>query len=104
MDFNTRKPTEQMLNGWANLTNGNHHKTVRAEIGDWAARYCRDKRVAKLIRECRQDIVAIYEKAEKSGEYPNGEFETMCQLTRIMMDMIANEYGQETARLIGTTM
>jgi len=107
MDYNEMTPSVAELKKWARMTDGNFHRQVRAEIGNWATRHCPDERLKKIIQQCKDGIDGIWKASEYEKDcyrFDNDEHESMCKLTNLMLAAIHEEYGSETGAAIAGTL
>lgn len=98
---NEATPTEAELNEWAKDTDGNRHRDVRAKITDWAARNAGDIRVKKLCRSLGATINQVYERGACTGGIEPDDFDVACKFTNVLLKVIEQEFGNETAEAIG---
>lgn len=98
---NEATPTEAELKEWAQDTDGNRHRDVRAKIAKWAAKNAEDSRVKRLCKELGKTIDEIYEDGIFTGGIGPEDFDVACKFTNVLLKVIEQEFGNETADAIG---
>ena len=96
------KPTKEMLEEWANDTDGNNHTEVRIKICDWAIDNATDAQCADRLRDVKDALEEI-----KRGQDADGCLKySYCRivLTRYMFNLIRGEYGWDCEELINKSL
>ena len=98
---NEATPIEAELKEWAQDTDGNRHRDVRVKIAKWAAKNAGDIRVRTLCRSLGATINQVYEHGAFVGGIEPGDFDVACKFTNVLLKVIEQEFGNETAEAIG---
>lgn len=97
---NEATPTEAELKEWAQDTDGNRHRDVRVKIAKWAAKNAGDIRVKRLCKTLGKTVDEIYEDGTLTGGIDPKDFEVACKMTNVLLMVIRQEFGSETADAI----
>ena len=97
---NDATPTEAELKEWAKDTDSNRHRDVRAKIAKWAAKNADDTRVKRLCKTLGKTVDEIYEDGTLTGGIGPKDFEVACKMTNVLLMVIRQEFGSETADAI----
>ena len=97
---NEATPTEAELKEWTKDTDSNRHRDVRAKIAKWAAKNADDIRVKRLCNGLGKTIDEIYKDGILTDGISPKDFEVACKMTNVLLMVIRQEFGSETADAI----
>lgn len=97
---NEASPTEAKLNERTRSADANRQRKVRAKIADWAERNAGDIRIKKLCKELGKTVDEIYKDGILMGGIDPKDFEVARKLTNVLLTVIRQEFGNETADAI----